>query len=100
MAAWQNDILAALGGVTIDPVHEEALRMRRFYVHPDHRRQGIGRVLAEALLNHALTFQRPLFVHAGTAVAPAFWEAMGFRKHEQDGHTHQFIIHTKQEETP
>lgn len=90
MAGCQGDMLVAIGGVTIDPAHQDALRMRRFYVHPDYRRQGIGRILAKTLLDHALSFHRPLFVHAGTAVAPVFWESLGFSKHEQDGHTHQF----------
>jgi GNAT superfamily N-acetyltransferase len=91
MGVWHDGILAAIGGVTIDPAHAEALRMRRFYVRPDFRRQGIGRLLAQDLLHHALSSHRPVFVHAGTAVAPMFWEALGFSKHEQDGHTHQFL---------
>lgn len=91
MTTWQHRSLAAVGGVTIDPVRSDGLRMRRFYVQPEYRRQGIGRFLARALMDHALSFDRPLFVHAGTAVAPVFWEALGFRKHDEDGHTHRFI---------
>ncbi|MCM2290792.1 GNAT family N-acetyltransferase [Allorhizobium sp. BGMRC 0089] len=100
LAGWQADHLAAIGGVTHDPVLSDALRMRRFYVHRDYRRQGVGRTLARSLLDHALSFHRPLFVHAGTADAASFWEAMGFSRHEQDGHTHHFTINDNQEEDP
>jgi GNAT superfamily N-acetyltransferase len=51
LAAYSDEILAAIGGITIDPVVLDALRMRRFYVRPAFRRDGIGREIALALLN-------------------------------------------------
>jgi GNAT superfamily N-acetyltransferase len=79
--------LAAIGGLTVDPVLTPALRMRRFYVRPGFRRQEIGRALAQALIAEAPAAV-PITVHAGTAEAPAFWVAMGFAPHAADGHTH------------
>jgi hypothetical protein len=43
LAAYSNGVLAAIGGITIDPIVPEALRMRRFYVGSAFRRAGIRR---------------------------------------------------------
>ena len=89
LAAWHGDILAGIGGVTQDPAVPGALRMRRFYVCPLHRRRGTGRALAGALLHGARSTGRPVLVNAGTLAAPAFWEALGFMPDPGGGHTHR-----------
>jgi GNAT superfamily N-acetyltransferase len=53
LAAYSEGVLAAIGGITIDPIVPDALRMRRFYVRPAFRRTGIGREIAQALLERA-----------------------------------------------
>jgi GNAT superfamily N-acetyltransferase len=53
LAARVNGVLAGIGGLTIEPVVPDALRMRRFYVRLAYRRSGIGRKLATALLERA-----------------------------------------------
>src|SRR5262249_31845346 len=50
LAARLKAVLCGIGGLTIEPVVPDALRMRRFYVRPAYRRSGIGRMLAIALL--------------------------------------------------
>jgi len=80
-------VLVSIGGLTLDPAVPGALRMRRFYVHPAFRRQGIGRILAIALLEQPGTAGRSVTVNAGTAQAPAFWEALGFVADRCCGHT-------------
>jgi hypothetical protein len=50
LAAYSDDILASIGGITVDRVAPDALRMRRFYVRSAFRRAGIGREIAHALL--------------------------------------------------
>ena len=82
------DELAGIGGLTIDPVLAEALRMRRFYIRPQFRRRGLGRVLAERLLDRALG--RAVTVNAG-AGSERFWEALGFRADPADGHSHVLV---------
>jgi GNAT superfamily N-acetyltransferase len=42
--------LGGIGGLTVEPVVPNALRMRRFYVRPAFRRGGVGRRLVMALL--------------------------------------------------
>ncbi len=89
-AAWHNDALAGIGGITLDPAISDVLRMRRFYVRAAFRRGGIGRALAHALLGHARRSGKPVLVNAGTEIAPPFWEALGFAPDpDGTGHTHR-----------
>ena len=88
IAAHAAGVLAGIGGLTLDPVVPDALRMRRFYIHPALRRAGIGRRLAMALLQLPGTAGRSVTVNAGTAEASVFWEALGFVAERRDGHTH------------
>ena len=78
--------LAGIGGLTIEPVVSNALRMRRFYVRPTFRRSGIGRELVLSLLTRVRLGQ---VVTVNTAQhSGSFWEAMGFTPDKRDGHTH------------
>lgn len=88
MIAYEDGVIAGIGGMTVDPVIPDALRMRRFYVRASFRRRGLARLLAEGLLKSAEGLGRMITVHAGTPDAPAFWEAMGFEPHDEDGHSH------------
>ena len=87
LAAYSDDVLAAVGGITIDPIVPGALRMRRFYVRPAFRRAGIGREIALALLEGALQRVRVVTLNAAVESVP-FWEALGFVPQVLDGHTH------------
>ena len=42
LAAYSEGVLAAIGGITIDPIVPDALRMRRFNVRPAFRRPVLG----------------------------------------------------------
>jgi GNAT superfamily N-acetyltransferase len=86
-AAYSEGVLAAIGGITIDPTVPEALRMRRFYVRPTFRRTGIGREIALALLEGALQSVRVVTLNAAVKSTP-FWENLGFVPQARDGHTH------------
>ncbi len=89
MIARHRTTLVAIGGRTLEPALPGAVRMRRFYVHPDHRRQGIGRALALALLAEPQARATIVTVNAATELAPHFWEALGFRHAPQHGYTHR-----------
>lgn len=73
--------LVGVGGLTHEPepAEDPALRLRRLYVRPDARRQGVARSLASALCQEGLDQVALLTVHAGDTRAAAFWEAQGFR---------------------
>ena len=87
LAARLRRVLAGIGGLTIDPVVPDALRMRRFYVRPAYRRSGVGRELATALLERARSFSGLVTVNAAPA-STLFWESLGFAPDARDGHTH------------
>ena len=87
LAARVNGVLAGIGGLTIEPVVPDALRMRRFYVPLAYRRSGIGRKLASALLERARSASTLVTVNAAPA-STAFWESLGFAPDVRDGHTH------------
>ena len=87
LAAYSDDVLAAIGGITIDPFVPDALRMRRFYVRPAFRRTGIGREIAHALLERAFRTSRVVTLNAAVDNVP-FWENLGFVPQVRDGHTH------------
>ena len=88
LAALVADELAGMGGMTVDPNDRGAQRLRRFYVRAAHRRQGVGRRIAEALIAGA---GHHLVVNAGTEQAARFWAALGFVPDRRGGHTHLLL---------
>jgi GNAT superfamily N-acetyltransferase len=90
LAVHVSETLAAIGGITHDPVVAGALRMRRFYVRRSFRGQGIGRRLVEALLEYPQRAGRIVVVNAARRSSP-FWEAVGFAPDARDGHTHVLL---------
>lgn len=88
LAAYSDDdMLVGVGGITVDPEIPEALRMRRFYTCSAFRRTGIGRAIAETLLESALNRVDTITVNAAPA-SFRFWESLGFVPDQQAGHSH------------
>ncbi len=56
MLAWVDGQLAGCGGLLPlpDADYPNACEMRRLYVRPAYRRFGLGRLLAQALIDHGL----------------------------------------------
>jgi GNAT superfamily N-acetyltransferase len=88
LAAYVNGSPVGTGGLTNEPAMPGAFRMRRFYVRPLFRRQGVGSKLALNLVERALRIGRLVTVNAGNVDAPAFWEKLGFTPSLRDGYTH------------
>jgi GNAT superfamily N-acetyltransferase len=86
LAVRVNGTLAGIGGLTIDPVVPNALRMRRLYVRPAFRRGGVGRELVLSLLARRRSDQ-VVTANVSQGSVP-FWEALGFAHDLRDGHTH------------
>jgi GNAT superfamily N-acetyltransferase len=82
--------LAGIGGLSVEPAAPEpARRVRRFYVRPTFRRQGVARTLASALLQEALDQVDLLTCNAAASPATApFWEAQGFSPDTSGPWTH------------
>jgi GNAT superfamily N-acetyltransferase len=90
LAAHVSEMLAAVGGITLDPVLPGTLRVRRFYVRRSFRGYGIGRSLVEALLEYPRRSGRIVVVNAARG-SSSFWEAVGFAPDARDGHTHVLL---------
>jgi GNAT superfamily N-acetyltransferase len=82
--------LAGIGGLSVEPAAPEpARRVRRFYVRPAFRRQGVARTLASALVQEALDQVDLLTCNAAASPAAApFWEAQGFSRDTSGPWTH------------
>jgi GNAT superfamily N-acetyltransferase len=82
--------LAGIGGLSIEPAAAEpARRVRRFYVRPAFRRQGVASTLASALIQEALDQVDLLTCNAAASPAAApFWEAQGFSRDSSGPWTH------------
>jgi GNAT superfamily N-acetyltransferase len=88
LAVYRDGLSVGIGGLTIDPVTAGAFRLRRFYIAAVARRRGIGRVLAEKLLERPRGSGHPVMVNAAAGSA-AFWESLGFAPDNRDGHSHR-----------
>ena len=82
--------LTGIGGLSVEPAAQEpAHRVRRFYVRPAFRRQGVARTLASALVQEALDQVDLLTCNAAASPAAApFWEAQGFSRDDTGPWTH------------
>lgn len=81
LAAYQAGELVGIGAITREPskIAEPALRLRRLFVSPGARRNGVARSIVAALIQEGFDSAALLTVHAGDATAVTFWEAQGFR---------------------
>jgi GNAT superfamily N-acetyltransferase len=84
---YVDDVLAGIGGMTLDPFTSGALRMRRFYVCVRYRRLGIGDAIAGALIARPGTAGRVITTNAAPG-SEAFWESLGFVPDRRDRQTH------------
>lgn len=91
LAAYCDGALVGVGGLTIDPVEPDAFRLRRFYDAVAARGQGIGRALAEKLLERPRELGSRVTVNAA-AGSEAFWERLGFVPDSRDGHSHLLAV--------
>jgi GNAT superfamily N-acetyltransferase len=69
-----------VGGITICPTRPECRRVRRFYISPQWRRRGIATALANQCIERARSAGvSTVTCHAAaSAMAPRFWESIGF----------------------
>jgi GNAT superfamily N-acetyltransferase len=88
VAAYDGTTLAGMGAMTNDANVPGALRMRRFYVAPRYRRHGVGRLLAQALLERPEAQGKTITLNAPQLEAARFWEALGFIRDSNESHTH------------
>ncbi len=69
-------------GFLVYELHGKALHILNFAVHPDYRRQGVGRRMVERMIDKLSQQRRvslTLEVRETNTAAQLFWRAMGFR---------------------
>lgn len=98
--AFIGQDVAGIGGVTEDFIDASWLRMRRFYVRPNFRRQGVGKAIAEYLLGRALRLNRQIVLHTETSEGAAFWQAMGFIQIDREKTTHAIPARSARKDLP
>jgi GNAT superfamily N-acetyltransferase len=79
-AAFLAGTLAGVGGMSVETgATQPARRLRRVYVRPMFRRQGVATALASALIQEGFDSVALLTVNAAASPAAGpFWEALGF----------------------
>ena len=79
-----------VGGITICPTLPECRRVRRFYISPQWRRCGVATALANQCIERAKSVGvLTVTCHAAaSAMAPRFWESIGFEPVANSDITH------------
>lgn len=89
LGGFADGQLVAVGGLT-QTQNSDTLRVRRVYVHPDFRRQGLGHRLMQALIRHAESLPvRELELFTDTEAGAQFYESLGFVPVAEEGTTHR-----------
>lgn len=80
--ALMEEQLVGLCGVNIDPYLKDPhiCRLRHLYVHPLHRRKGIGTDLVKQCIEHAKDHFRLMTLRTFDESAQKFYEALGFEQ--------------------
>jgi GNAT superfamily N-acetyltransferase len=90
---YMGEKLVAVGGLTPDPyVGIPAGRVRRVYVHPEHRRHGLGRGLIEAIILEGRSSYTVFTLRAATPQAAALYESLGFVASDLPETTHEMRL--------
>lgn len=92
--AWQGRQLVGVCGLNIDPYlcDRSQGRVRHLFVSAAHRRNGLGRLLVEAVIDRARQHFAVLNTRAPKEAFP-FYESLGFqRAEEQEFVTHRMML--------
>jgi GNAT superfamily N-acetyltransferase len=78
--AYMNNELVAVGGLNQDPYNHSTMigRLRRFYVHPNFRKYGIGSHLLKEIENFAQKYFLELHLYTDTDDAAQFYLKNGY----------------------
>lgn len=79
-AAYEAERLVGIGGINIDPYFNqpELGRIRHVYVHPEHRRTGIGRALITRIESGASIHFDSFQLFTSQLRAAQFYESLGY----------------------
>jgi GNAT superfamily N-acetyltransferase len=94
LAASRAEHLLGVGGLSRDPYASDPNtgRVRHLYVRANWRRQGVGRLIVEHLLERARPHFNLVRLRTGTPRGAAFYEAIGFRPRGENDCTHCLVL--------
>ena len=93
MAAYRNQQLIGIGGLSVDPYAEKNMaRLRRVYVSASSRRHHVGQTLVKALIAHAALRFQSACLFTDTAVGDAFYLKCGFMRTDHEHATHVMCL--------
>jgi GNAT superfamily N-acetyltransferase len=87
--------IVAIGGLNIDPfsTQNKIGRVRRFYVSKYYRRNGLGKLLLDRIVEDAKNHFNILVLHTDTNRASQFYTSSGFSKDDQHPNsTHCLVL--------
>lgn len=89
VAVKENKVIG-ICGLNHDPYSDgDVGRVRRLYVLPEYRRQGIGRRLTEDVIGRASAYYNMLVLKTDHEQASRFYKSLGFNEvHDCDSRTH------------
>ena len=81
LGVYQGSRLSGIGGITLDPYSADAKegRVRRVYVRPELRGQGLGRRLVQELEQRAMPHFDKLTLFTDAQAGSSFYEALGYK---------------------
>lgn len=94
---FDEDVLVAVGGVNRDPFARDPQvgRIRRVYVRPAWRNQGLGRALVSALVEEARKSFGRVRLRAENGGAARLYERLGFLPIENPDATHVLVFESR-----
>jgi GNAT superfamily N-acetyltransferase len=93
MAAYFNQQLIGIGGLSVDPYGEtNTARLRRVYVAASSRGQHVGQTLVKALVAHATLRFQNVRLSTDTSEGDAFYLHCGFLRTEDVHATHIMLL--------
>ncbi len=98
--AFVADEIVGICGLNRDPFNEGQVgRVRRLYVLPEYRKQGIGKRLTEEVISKARDFYEQLVLRTDSENASKFYKSLGFIEvNNSDSTTHILKLDKRIEE--
>ena len=77
-----QETLTGIGGLNIDPYAKNGRvgRVRRLYIHPEYRGNGVGKLLMSTIEQHAHCTFTELHLRTDTRAGALFYERLGYRR--------------------
>lgn len=93
MAAYLNQRLIGVGGLSVDPYGEpHTARLRRVYIATSSRGQHVGQALVKALVAHAALRFQNVRLSTDTSAGDAFYLRCGFTRTADVHATHVMLL--------